>query len=113
MKELGLHEALKSLLTLEYPWEITSVDVQSKVSVVDVYISYIRGSEFKCPECGNECKVHDSVNKRVRHLDLFQYRCYLNYKVPRVNCQTHGVKTFTNLPLVRSKSHFSFFLNSK
>lgn len=113
MKELGLKEAVHKLLLLELPWSVSSVEVNSKVSVVDVHITYERGSEFKCPECRNICKVHDSVEKRVRHLDLLQYRCYLNFKVPRVRCQEHGVKTLMNLPLVRPKSHFSFFLNDE
>jgi len=109
MKELGLKEAVHKLLLLEKPWSVSSVDVQSKVSVVDVHIIYDSGSDFKCPECRNICKVHDSVEKGVRHLDLLEYRCYLNFKVPRTKCQEHGVKTFMDLPLVRSKSHYSFF----
>lgn len=48
--------------------------------------------ELRCPECGKQCAGYDSVEKRWRHLNFFQYRCDLVAKVPRVNCSKYGVR---------------------
>jgi transposase len=81
--------------------------------VVDIFISFERGSRFSCSECEKNYPLHDSSYKRIRHLDLMDYRCYLNVKVPRTNCTTHGIRTVTSIPWGRSGSHFSFSFESK
>jgi transposase len=45
-----------------------------------------------CPECRNCGPTHDTVEKRWRHPDFFQYRCELETKVQRVDCPEHGVR---------------------
>lgn len=113
MEELKFKDAISNVLNLASPWFVDHVKLNKKVLVLDVFISFSGGSEFNCPVCLETCKVHDSVLKRVRHLDFLEYRCYLNYKVPRTKCITHGVKTYDKLPLTRTGSHYSFFLNKK
>ena len=49
------------------------------------------GEYFACPECQVLCGVHDTIEKRWRHLNFFQYRCELVAKVPRTWCRTDGV----------------------
>jgi transposase len=113
MKELEFKASIGKILQVSIPWVIDDVDIHIKSECVNVFISYQKGSLFRCSECDRMCKVHDSTSKRIRHLDLFQYSCYLNYKVPRTKCIHHGIKTITDLPLSRPGSHYSFFLNNE
>jgi transposase len=113
MEELSLKLAIAKVMDLQNPWFIDSVDLNKKTFVFDVFINFKNGSQFECPECGKLSKVHDSVKKRARHLDFLEYRCYLNYTVPRTKCDKHGVKTIEYLPFLRKGSHYSFFLNEE
>ncbi len=103
---------LSKMLTVSAPWLVGEVEVQHKNKVVDIYIGYERGAQFPCPVCGASSKVHDSNMHRIRHLDWFEYRSYLNIKVPRTKCEIHGVKVIAELPWGHTGSHFSFFLKS-
>lgn len=53
------------------------------------------------------CKIHDGSYRRWRHLDIVDYRCYLNVKVPRTKCKEDGVKTIKDLPWMRMNTHYS------
>lgn len=100
------------LIGITPPWVLREVKTQHRNMVIDVYIDYIRGSKFHCQSCGSLCPVHDSSVKRVRYLDLFDYRCYLNIKVPRTNCSRCGVKVTHKDPWSRKGSHLSFKFES-
>jgi transposase len=105
-----INKGLGALLNVASPWQITTVDVQHQNKVVDIFIGYARGSEFGCPLCGKLSKVHDSRSHRIRHLNWFEYRSYLNVKVPRVKCPEHGTRVISSLPWGHTGSHYSFFL---
>lgn len=113
MKIEDINKGLWALLNVQKPWQIVSVDLQQKNKVLDIFIEYERGSMFACSACGKMCKVHDSSVHRIRHLNWFEYRSYLNVKVPRITCAEHRVKVISTLPWGHTGSHFSFFLNSK
>ena len=48
------------------------------------------GSQFACPRCGKLSPVHDTVDKKWRHLDFGQHRTELIARVPRTSCEGHG-----------------------
>ena len=106
--ELPNKALLENILPLKQPWCIERVDLQKANKVVDVIINFTRGSLFACPCCQNMCKVHDSTYQRARYLDLFEYRTYLQVKVPRTHCQTCGVKTIKHNGFFRPSYCFSF-----
>jgi transposase len=103
---------LGKLLCIESPWRLKDVKVQSENQVIDVFIDYERGSKFSCPQCGKESPVHDSSYKRVRHLDVFEYRCYLNIKTPRISCDKDGIKVTHTDKWSRQGTHYSFKLEA-
>lgn len=113
MKIEDINTGLGRLLNVEKPWYITGVDLQHKNKVVDISIGFERGSQFSCSVCEKLCNVHDSKEHRIRHLDWFEYRSYLNIKVPRTKCAEHGVKVIRQLPWGYTGSHFSFFFEEK
>ena len=47
-------------------------------------------------------------NSNWRHLDICDYCCYLNIKIPRTVCQNDGVKVIEKLPFARMNTHYSF-----
>lgn len=100
-------EGISRLIGVCSPWVVTDVKIQTQNLVVDVFIEYERGSRFACPHCGTESKVHDGAFKRIRHLDIFEYRCYLNIKVPRVKCEKDGVSVAHADFWGRQGSHYS------
>jgi transposase len=105
-----INKSIGRLLQVTRPWEITAIEPQYRNKVIDIQIGFERGSKFPCAECGALCHVHDSTLHRIRHLDMFEYRCYLNVKVPRTKCLVHGVKVIKELPWGHTGSHYSFFL---
>ena len=85
-------DGLGDLLGAKKPWVVRNTQVHHKTNVLDVYIDFESGTQFPCPCCGSPSPVYDSSTKRVRHLDVFEYRSYLNIKTPRINCQKDGIK---------------------
>jgi transposase len=100
------------LLGIQPPWVLKNIAVQNKNQVIDVFIDFEVGTRFYCPCCGELKPVYDSYIKRVRYLDLFDFRCYLNIKTPRIDCGRDGIKTVHSDPWSRKGSHYSFKFES-
>src|SRR5665647_1227546 len=79
-------EVLESLfakaLKLESPWKITKIEFHEGGGDIKVFVDFPRGSVFSCPACGKEVKTYDTTEKEWRHLNFFQYACYLVVRVP-------------------------------
>ncbi len=100
-------KALSSILDIQKPWYIRELDVHKGTKSVNVYIDYDAGTTFKCPNCEQDCKVHDSTYRAWRHLDIINYRCYLNIKIPRIRCDKHKVLVIDKIPWGRTTIHFT------
>lgn len=74
-----------------------------------IHVDFLPGSEFPCPVCGNHCKSYDTHEKVWRHLNFFQYRCYIHARVPRIECSGHGIKTVA-VPWGREGSGFTVMM---
>lgn len=72
------------------PWRVARSDFSGKPPVLEIELEFSRGSQFRCPQCGRLCGVHDTTPKRWRHLNFFQYRCELVANIPRVWCREDG-----------------------
>jgi len=108
-------EALESLfakaLKLESPWKITKVEFHEGGEVIKVFVDFPRGSVFSCPACGKEVKAYDTTEKEWRHLNFFQYACYLVVRVPRTDCPDDG-KLQIDVPWAREGADFTFLFES-
>jgi len=70
-------------------------------------LNFQRGSKFACSECGEEgLPVYDTVKKTWRHLNFFQYNCYLHLRTPRTTCPKCGERLWIP-PWARSQSGFT------
>ena len=101
-------------LGIQKPWKITDTQLvpsENNPSRLEmhIHVDFKEGSHFPCPECGEECPVHDTRERVWRHLNFFQYRCYLHARVPRTKCEKHKVKTI-EVPWAREGSGFTLMM---
>jgi len=108
-------EVLESLFTkalkLESPWAIKKIDFQEGEGVIKVFVDFPRGSVFCCSACGKWAKAYDTTEKEWRHLNFFQYACYLVVRVPRTDCPDDGILQI-EVPWARDGADFTFLFES-
>lgn len=80
-----------TILGIQDPWIVTEVKLDPESEEVTVQIEFRAGRDLQCPECGRACPGHDHRQRTWRHLDTCQYRTLLSARVPRANCEEHGV----------------------
>lgn len=92
MRDIDLYQIL---LGLTPPWRVIAVDVHPdpKLRELTVRVEYPRGELYQCPECEQVCPGYDHVTRRWRHLNTMQFKTMIESDVPRVQCNTHGVKS--------------------
>lgn len=81
----------RRLLELPSPWDVASVDLETKDKTVSIELAYPMGTLVHCPECGNLCSVKDRRRKQWRHLSQMQFQTFVACEVPRADCDEHGV----------------------
>lgn len=95
------------------PWKVVAVDFSQESKRLNIRIDFERGAQFACPVCGASAPVHDTTEKRWRHLNFFQYEAYLTARVPRIKCPNSdcGVKQIA-APWARSGSGFTLLFEA-
>ena len=114
MDDPGLLAVFGAALGLAPPWQVVSVEFDELLGRIEIGLDFPRGSRFACPEpgCANKvCPVHDTMEKRWRHLDFFEHQAYLLARVPRVDCALHGVH-LVSVPWARSGSGFTLLMEA-
>jgi transposase len=103
---------LQMALGLTPPWTVTGADFDPEARRLDIHIDFPSGSRFACPECGaTGCPPHDTAPMTWRHLNFFQHQAYLNARVPRVRCDTCGVRKVA-VPWAREDSGFTLLFEA-
>ena len=76
-------------LMVEKPWFIKEINFDFEGGKLDIWIDFERGAVFyyEDKELGikGHFKGYDTVDKTWRHLNFFQYECYLHAWIPRVD----------------------------
>lgn len=114
MDDAGVLSVFGAALGLAPPWQVVSVEFDELLGRIEIGLDFPRGSRFACPEpgCKNKvCPVHDTMEKRWRHLDFFQHQAYLVARVPRVDCALHGVR-LVPVPWARPGSGFTLLMEA-
>jgi len=104
-KETEINEFLEKILGFSKPWIITKVKENIEKNEVEIFLDYPKGTKIRCPECGELCPVNDSRVRKLRHMDFWQHKTFINTRVPRTNCKC-GKKRIS-LPFSRANSHFT------
>ena len=76
-----------------------------------LWLDFESGARFACPQCGEYCPVHDTVEKKWRHLNFWQHRTELVARVARISCQEHGVLQ-AEVPWARKCSGFTLMMEA-
>jgi transposase len=103
---------MQQALGLTPPWTVVRSDFDTEAGRLDVQIDFTPGSRFACPNCGvADCPAYDTQRKTWRHLNFFQHQAYLNARVPRVRCETCGIRQI-NVPWARPDSGFTLLFEA-
>jgi transposase len=106
------NELFQSALQLKGSgWRVVSTEFRGEPLQLEIALKHEGEGGLVCPECGEKSAGYDTVEKRWRHLNFFQYRCELVAKVPRANCRKHGVK-LTGVPWASEGSGFTLLFEA-
>lgn len=96
-----------ALLGLPWPWFVANVELQLEQRRVDIHVDHRNDATWQCPVCAAPASLYDHAEQRTwRHLDTMQYGTYLHARIPRIECDEHGVKQ-VKLPWAEPKSRFT------
>jgi len=99
-------------LGIENPLYIEKVMFDKEAGELHIHINFVKGSKFKCSVCGRDgLPVYDTEEKIWRHLNFFQYKCFLHFRTPRSNCPEHGVHLI-NVPWANKSSGFTMLFEA-
>jgi transposase len=95
-------ELFAAALMIEKPWFIQEIKLDQENGKLEIWIDFERGSKFyyEDPELGvkGHFKAYDTTQKTWRHLNFFQYQCYLHAWIPRVDNGSGGKIRQVNAP---------------
>jgi transposase len=91
---------------------VNEVTLDTAACRLDIRLDFPPRSQFPRPSDGKLCPVYDTQEKSWRHLNFFQYECYLHAWVPRVDGgEADGVK-LVNVPWARPGSGFTLLMEA-
>jgi len=106
-----LESLFEKALKVESPWGITKIDFQEQQKRLYIDLDFTEGSLFPCPRCGSPAKAYDTKIKTWRHLNFFQYECYLRVRMPRTDCSQDGALR-VDTPWARDGADFTLLFES-
>lgn len=81
-------ELFAAAIGIQSPWYIEDIQLDIPKGELKIKVNFKRGSKFQYvdKQTGKtgEYKAYDTQEKKWRHMNFFQYRCYLQAKIPRV-----------------------------
>ena len=86
---LSQKDLFAKALLVEKPWFVHDINFDQTAGKLEIWIDFERGSSFyyEDKELGikGHFKAYDTTEKTWRHLNFFQYQCYLHAWIPRVD----------------------------
>lgn len=96
---------LNKILNFGKGWEIKDVKINKISKEIDIYLDYVDKTCFYS-EQESACPIYDySKTRRIRHLDMFDYRTFLNFKTPRAQLSSKKIRV---IPLKFADERVSF-----
>lgn len=85
----------ETALGIKEPLYIKHINFDESVGELHIHVDFRRGSKLLCPSCSNKlCCVHDTTDKAWRHLNCFQYKCFIHFRNPKLICEDCGVRQY-------------------
>jgi len=83
-------------LSIHESWYVKDLKFDEEKKQLDIHIDFKRGSKFyyKDDKSGQEgyYSVHDTTEKKWRHLNFFEHECYLICRTPRIKLPDGSVR---------------------
>ncbi|MDA1088030.1 MAG: ISL3 family transposase [Verrucomicrobia bacterium] len=103
-------ELFHTLLGLGDEWEITELEFDQESGEVRLRIEDRPGllSKQRCPTDKGEASLYDHGREREwRHMDVFEHKCYIQARLPRVPCKDCGKIYQVQAPWEGLSLHFT------
>ena len=68
-------ELFTAALGLGRQWRVAQCRFEGEPKRLELRIEHVPGEHFECPLCQALSGVDDTIERRWRHLNFFQYRC--------------------------------------
>jgi transposase len=95
------------------PWYIEDISlpkVGDQERELHIHLNFEPGSTF-VDEYGESCKAYDTARHTWRHLNFFQYKCFLHAPVPRITDSKGSIKKVV-VPWARRNNGFTLLFES-
>lgn len=107
-----MEQLFTQALGLIPPWAVVSVDFRQAEGAIHFAVE-CRAKRLACPACqAPEQPIHDRVERRWQHLHFFQFRAFIDARVPRVACAACGKTAQAGVPWSRAGSGFSLVMEA-
>ena len=108
---------LEELLHIPEPWYINQVLFNLEQNQLDVYVKFRDRALFTCSDCkAPEQPVKDIADRdrTWRHLNFFEYPCYIHAELPRTKCGCCNRTMRVNVPwaLDKPKNYFTLHFDA-
>ena len=105
-------ELFGAALGIEEPVYIEAIEFDAGEGELHIHMNFRRGGRFACSECGTkDLPVHDTADKMWRHLNFFQYKCFIHLRTPRTICPDCGQRLWLP-PWARRQSGFTLLFEA-
>lgn len=107
-----MEQLFTQALGLTSPWSVTSVDFRESEGAIYFEVD-CRAKRLPCPACGAaDQPIHDRLDRRWQHLHFFQFRAFIDARVPRVTCRACGKTSQVETPWARPGAGFSLVMEA-
>jgi len=102
-------------LSIHEPWYVNELKFDEEKKQLDIHIDFKRGSKFYYKDDKSEQEgyysVHDTTEKKWRHLNFFEHECYLYCRTPRIKLPDGRVR-LVSLPWSGVNSGFTLLFEA-
>ena len=108
---MAIEQLFTQALGLVSPWKVVSCNFDPQAKSLELGIDFERGSRFRDPDSGEDCPVHDTVQRTWEHLRFFEHRTTIHARVPRYKTPSGEVKT-VEVPWAKPHSGFTLLMEA-
>lgn len=107
----------EDLLHIPEPWYIDNVEFNIEAKQLDIYVKFRKRALFTCAGCGAAAQPVKDVaakDRTWRHLNFFEYPCYIHAELPRTDCNDCNTFKRVQVPwaLDKPKNYFTLHFDS-
>ena len=99
-------EIFLKALGLSEPWYIKEIKLNTAKNEFDVFLDFRKGAKFYDKETDQDYKAFSTVQKKWKHLFMWQYVTYIHVRVPKIKDENGSVRII-DFPLARKGSTFT------